>query len=323
MQIVAENLSYVYGEKSKALAVRALSGVSVTVGEGDFFGIIGKTGSGKSTFVQHLNGLIRVQKNGGKLLVGEFDLSDKKCDFRTLRAKVGMVFQYPEYQLFAETVAADVAFGIKNFFPNETDEAVNEKVKTALELVGIDYEKYKDRSPFELSGGQKRRVAIAGVIAVRPEVLVLDEPAAGLDPVGKREFVALLKRLHESFVKTIVLVSHDMNIISENCNRAAVFSDGKIVACGTPKEIFSDENALKGGLERPVTAEVEKELLSRGVALPDNDMTVAGFVKAAAELYSKPKLCEKDEIQVKTETDAGEGLNAKTETCAEGGEGEK
>lgn len=280
MRIVAENLSYIYGEKSKSLAVRALNGVSVTVEEGDFFGIIGKTGSGKSTFVQHLNGLIKVQKNSGSLVVGEYDLTDKKCDFRAERAKVGMVFQYPEYQLFAETVEADVAFGIKNFFPNEKEETVKKKVKTALELVGMDYEKYKDRSPFELSGGQKRRVAIAGVIAVQPEVLVLDEPVAGLDPVGKREFISLLKKLHEGFVKTIVIVSHDMNIISENCNRAAVFSGGRIIACGTPKEIFSDEEALKGGLERPVTAEVAAELCKKGVYLPDNDMTTEGFVNA-------------------------------------------
>ena len=160
MQISVENLSYSYGNKKTQ--VKALDNVSLNVLEGEFFGIIGQTGSGKSTFVQHLNGLIKVQKDSGKLSVGEFDLSSKDCDFKALRSKVGMVFQYPEYQLFAETVFEDVLFGLKNFFPNLSKEEMEERVKTAIELVGLNYEKIKDKSPFELSGGQKRRVAIAG-----------------------------------------------------------------------------------------------------------------------------------------------------------------
>jgi cobalt import ATP-binding protein cbiO 1 len=290
MRIVTENLSYTYGEKSKGLEVKALSGVSLTIEDGEFFGIIGKTGSGKTTFVQHLNGLIRVQKNAGRVIVGEYDLSDKKCDMKSLRAKIGMVFQYPEYQLFAETVKDDVAFGIKNFFPNLGEKETEERVKTALNLVGLDYDRYKDKSPFELSGGQKRRAAIAGVIVTRPEVLVLDEPAAGLDPVGKREFISLLKRLHGEFVKTIVIVSHDMNLVAENCTRAAVFSHGQIIAEGTPKDVFERENAVKEGLELPVTAYLARELNARGYKISVSDLTVNGFADAVAnEFFARKK----------------------------------
>lgn len=290
MRIVTENLSYTYGEKSKGLEVKALSGVSLTIEDGEFFGIIGKTGSGKTTFVQHLNGLIRVQKNAGHVIVGEYDLSLKKCDMKSLRAKIGMVFQYPEYQLFAETVKDDVAFGIKNFFPNLGEKETEERVKTALNLVGLDYDRYKDKSPFELSGGQKRRAAIAGVIVTRPEVLVLDEPAAGLDPVGKREFISLLKRLHGEFVKTIVIVSHDMNLVAENCTRAAVFSHGQIIAEGTPKDVFERENAVKEGLELPVTAYLARELNARGYKISVSELTVNGFAAAVAnEFFARKK----------------------------------
>ena len=168
MQIVAKDLSFVYGEGSKTLAVKALDNVSLTIEEGDFFGIVGHTGSGKTTFVQHLNGLIRVGKNKGSLVVGNYDLTDKKCNLKELRSKVGMVFQYPEYQLFAETVFDDVSYGLKSFFPNISPLEIEEKVKIALSLVGLDYQTIKDKSPFELSGGQKRRVAIAGVIVTQP-----------------------------------------------------------------------------------------------------------------------------------------------------------
>ncbi len=278
MQIKVENLFYAYG--SKNLKVKALDGVSLVIEEGEFFGVIGQTGSGKSTFVQHLNGLIKAQTEESKISIGEYDLTDKKCNFKELRAKVGMVFQYPEYQLFAETVYEDVAFGLRNFFPNLSKEEEEEKIKSALDLVGLDFQKVKDKSPFELSGGQKRRVAIAGVIVSRPEVLVLDEPVAGLDPKGKREFVSLLKELHKTFVKTIIIVSHDMNLVSENCSRVAVFKQGKIVKTGAPKEIFSDDMLLKEcGLELCTTAFLTKELERVGVKI-DSDLTVDGFIDA-------------------------------------------
>ena len=284
MQIKVSNLSFTYSQKSK-LSSLALDDINLTIPEGEFFGIIGHTGSGKSTFVQHLNGLIRIGNDKGGIKIGEFDLSDKNCDLKSLRAKVGMVFQYPEYQLFAETVKDDVAFGIKNFMPDTNEEKIEEMVRSAIEIVGLNYDKIKDKSPFELSGGQKRRVAIAGVIVTRPEVLVLDEPAAGLDPVGKRDFLALLHKLHESFVKTIILVSHDMNVVSEHCSKVAVFSGGKITAVGSPKEIYGDYNGVEQlGLDLPVTAFLEKELKKVGVNI-DSDITANGFAQAFSEWY--------------------------------------
>lgn len=280
MQIKVENLTYVYSEKAKDLATKALDNVSLLINEGDFFGVIGKTGSGKSTFIQHLNGLIKIGKNRGKITIGDYDLSQKGCDFKGLRAKLGMVFQYPEYQLFAETVFEDVAFGLKNFYKDISDTEIEEMVKSALQTVGLDYEKYKERSPFELSGGQKRRVAIAGVIVTRPEVLVLDEPLAGLDPKGKKELTELLKALHKSFVKTIVIVSHDMDFVAENCNQIAVFSDGKIVKTGTPKQVFLDEREIEElGLEMPLTAYLTQHLANQNLAI-DNDFTVKDFCEA-------------------------------------------
>jgi len=289
MQIIAQNLTYIYSEKTKSLAVKALDNISVTINEGEFFGIIGKTGSGKSTFVQHLNGLIKIAKNKGSLTVGEYNLSAKKCDYKGLRSKVGMVFQYPEHQLFAETVFDDVAFGIKSFMPSLSKEETEKRVKNAIELVGLDYEKLKDKSPFDLSGGQKRRVAIAGVIVTQPEILVLDEPAAGLDPKGKREFIALLKSLHGNFIKTIIIVSHDMNLVADNCTRTAVFGDGKLLEVGTPKEIFSSKEKVKSlGLELPVTAFLTQELDKKGIKI-DSDLTTQGFIDAFAKYYFAKK----------------------------------
>ncbi len=291
MRIVVEHLSYTYQPRTP-FAVKALDDVTLTIEEGEFFGVIGHTGSGKSTFVQHLNGLIRLPSSLKRqkkikpkkgclpppppvLKVGDFDLGDKKTDFRALRKSVGMVFQYPEYQLFAETVKEDVAFGLKNFSegkpdPRQTEEAVRE----ALSIVGLDYDEIADKSPFDLSGGQKRRVAIAGVIVTRPEVLVLDEPAAGLDPLGKREIMQLLHRIHGSWCKTIVIVSHDMDEIAENCTRAAVFSEGKLVCVLPPSELFRDAGRLTDlGLDIPLTAKLVLALRERGVEIDCNFRT--------------------------------------------------
>lgn len=283
MQIDVKNLTYVYSENSRDLSVKALDGVSLTINEGEFFGIIGQTGSGKTTFVQHLNGLIKLDKDKGEIIIGEFLLHDKKCDFKALRSKIGMVFQYPEHQLFAETVFDDVAFALKNFEKNLTESEREERVRQAIELVGLNYQKVKEKSPFELSGGQKRRVAIAGVIVSRPEILVLDEPAAGLDPVGKRDFLRLLHSLHKNFVKTIIIVSHDMNLVAEHCTKTAVFSHGKICAVGTPKEIFSNYELIENlSLDLPTTAKVVKELKQKGVDI-DCDLTIKDFVRAVKQ----------------------------------------
>lgn len=290
MRIVAESLSYTYSEKSKKLAVKALSDVSLTIEEGDCFGIIGRTGSGKSTFVQHLNGLIGTDKRNVSLRVGEFDVSDKKCDFNKLRSKVGMVFQYPEYQLFAETVKDDVAFAYKNFFPSATAGETENAVRNALALVGLSYEDYKDKSPFELSGGQKRRVAIAGVLVARPEVLVLDEPVAGLDPSGKKEFLNIIRALLGNTVKTVIIVSHDMNVVADNCNRVAVFDAGRVVSTGSVKEVFSDgEKMKKAGLDVPVTAKIEERLAKSGIFV-DSDLSRDGFCDEIVALYKSGKI---------------------------------
>lgn len=301
MRIVAEHLNYVYNAGSP-FASRALKDVSLTIEEGEFFGIIGHTGSGKSTFVQHLNALLRVPSSLKKykkkklkkgetpspktvLTVGEFDLTDKKTDFRALRSKVGMVFQYPEAQLFAETVKEDVAFGFKNFSKEKPKpEEIEFAVKSALEIVGLDYEEIKDQSPFDLSGGQKRRVAIAGVIVTRPEVLVLDEPAAGLDPLGKQEIMELLHKLHREWCKTVVIVSHDMDEISENCTCAAVFSEGEIRYVLPPSELFAHtEELLALGLDVPLTAKLCAALKQRGVAL-SCDFTTEDFIRSVLAL---------------------------------------
>ena len=286
MQIKVENLSYYYGKQTKSLSVKALDGVSLTIEEGEIFGIIGRTGSGKSTFVQHLNGLIKIQKDSGKITVGEFDLSDKKCDFKALRKNIGMVFQYPEYQLFAETIKDDIAFALKNFSPELKEDEVEARVKEAAELVGIEYERVKEKSPFDLSGGQRRRIAIAGVIVSRPSILVLDEPVAGLDPKGKRELVELIKKLKEKFVKTIVIVSHDMDLVADFCTKVAVFDGGKIYKVGTPEEIFnSQEETEKLGLELPQTGWILSKMRADGVSF-DAPLDEQGFTQKLLEIYA-------------------------------------
>lgn len=284
MQIVSKGLSFTYNKKSE-FKKEALKNVTLTINEGDFFGIIGQTGSGKSTFIQHLNGLIDVQE--GSLQVGEYDLSagvkkDKKKMFE-LRSKVGMVFQYPEFQLFAETVFEDVAFGLKNFYPDMSKEEVESRVKESIELVGLNYEEVKNSSPFELSGGQKRRVAIAGVLVSEPEVLVLDEPVAGLDPVGKRRLMNLLHTIHGGKLKTIVIVSHDLDEVVENCNRVAVFSKGEVLKTDTPKIIFEDDKLMAdSSLELPITARILKRLRSLGVDV-DSSLKTEDFINTIKE----------------------------------------
>lgn len=266
MRIVSEGLSFSYDPKSKH-KIYALDCLNLTIEEGEFFGIIGQTGSGKSTFIQHLNALIPLQE--GKLFVGDFDLSPKQKGYKKqlgkLRSRVGMVFQYPEYQLFAESVFKDVAFGVNNFFPELTAEQVEEKVKNAITAVGLDYADVKNRSPFDLSGGQKRRVAIAGVLATEPDVLVLDEPVAGLDPLGKRTLMALLHSIARPD-RTIIIVSHDMDEVCENCTKIAVFEDGKIKTSGKPEEVFSSF-APHFRLELPLAARIKNALAKVGCEL--------------------------------------------------------
>ena len=284
MRIAAEELTYTYNKKTP-FQKSALKGASLTIEEGSFLGVVGHTGSGKSTFILHLNTLLKVQD--GTLYIGDIVLSPKKkkkrkvayLENKELTRKIGMVFQYPEHQLFAETVKDDVSFAVRNFYPDYTPEQVDNSVIEALSMVGLDYEEIKSKSPFLISGGQKRRVAIAGVIAAKPEVLVLDEPCAGLDPAGKSELWALLKRLHKDFAKTIIVVSHDMNDVVEHCESVAVFEDGKVLFSGKAKDLFTGENRViieRSGLEMPVTAYLSNEL---GIGLED-DFTAEGFADA-------------------------------------------
>ena len=257
MQIEVKDLYSIYFKKTKN-PVHALKGVSLEIEKNDFVGIIGETGSGKSTLVQHFNALIL--PDSGEVRVDEYVLHNKKNkDIKKLRKHVGLVFQFPEYQLFDETVEKDVAFGPKNFGLSE-EEAL-EKAHQALLDVGLD-KSYFERSPFDLSGGEKRRVAIAGILAINPDVLCLDEPTAGLDPEGKATIIKLIKKLH-SEGKTILLVTHDMEVVLNCCNKVFALNDGKIVYSGTPVELFNQD--LEGyAVEVPPFYKVAKDLKDRG-----------------------------------------------------------
>ncbi len=275
MSIEIEKLRYVYSPKTPFEKV-ALNDVTFTIEDGDFFGIIGHTGSGKSTLVSHLNALTRVMS--GKITVDGVDITPKKIDFKALRSKVGMVFQYPEYQLFADTVEKDVEFGCKNI--GIADAECKERVKEAIELVGLDYEQVKDRSPFELSGGQKRRVALAGVLAMRPKVLVLDEPTAGLDPKGKREIMNLVRDIRKS-CPTTVMISHNMDEVAEYCNKIAVMSDGKLYGVFTPNELFGKGELLKSlGLSVPKVTSIANRLADCGFDIDRGIVRADELVKA-------------------------------------------
>lgn len=272
MSIKLDHVTYTYGVGSPFEKI-ALMDTSVEIHSGEFVGIIGHTGSGKSTFVQLLNGLI--QPTSGHVYVNGTDIGQKTKEAMAVRHKVGMVFQYPEYQLFEETIAKDIAFGPRNFGLNE--EEIEDRVKEAMEFVGLDYKLYKDRSPFRLSGGQMRRVAIAGVIAIHPEYLILDEPSAGLDPIGRREIFSQIQEWHEKKGITVILVSHNMDDISRLANRLLVISDGKILLDGKPLDIFSTKQDVlqQAGVSVPPVTEVLQYLQGRGLAITDKVHTVA------------------------------------------------
>lgn len=265
MSIIAKGLNFVYNPKSP-FEKDALKDVTVNIEDGETVCMIGHTGSGKSTFVQHLNGLIRVQS--GSLVVEGIDLSVKKPDLKQVRSKVGLVFQYPEYQLFADTVYKDVAFGPVNM--KLPEEEVGERVKEALRLVGLDPELFGEKSPFELSGGEKRRVALAGIIAMRPRVLVLDEPTAGLDPRGKKEILKLVSELKKQTVSTVIMINHDMNEVAEYATKVAVMNDGRLVRYTSPGELFKEEEFLESiGLELPFAVREAGLLREKGIPVGD------------------------------------------------------
>ena len=283
MSIVIKDLNFVYSPKSP-FEKHALVDVNLTVEEGDFLAIIGHTGSGKSTFVQHLNGLVKLQK--GSIIVDGIDLGQKKIDYKKLRSTVGMVFQYPEYQLFADTVYDDVAFGPKNLKLSKQE--IDERVKDAIKLVGLDFDYVNQKSPFELSGGEKRRVALAGVLAMRPKILVLDEPTAGLDPQGKKEILDLVTKLHKTMTPTIIMINHDMDEVAKYANKVAVFDMGTVQYLLKPQQLFEKQDELvKMGLDIPTLAKLKNYLAKRGIELPDDCITVEKMTEYLAELKAK------------------------------------
>lgn len=276
MSIVVENLSYTYMPKTP-YRTTALKDITFTVNEGEFVGLIGATGSGKSTLIQHFNGLIKLAD--GRLTVFDFDLSAKKINYKALRKGIGMLFQYPEYQLFEETVLKDIMFGPKNF--GMSKEEAYESAKRAIELVGLDFEEIKDRSPFEISGGEKRRVAIAGVLAYKPKALILDEPTAGLDPSGKKEILELITKLKKSdAVSTIIMISHNMDEIAAYAERIIVLNNSRLIYDLPPKELFKKDDLQEMGLDLPITVKIKNALTQRGMVLDTDALTAEELVAA-------------------------------------------
>ena len=264
MSIEIRHLTHRYSEGSVFSTV-ALDDVSLTIQDGEFIGIIGHTGSGKSTLVQHLNGLLK--PSSGQILIDGQDLHGEHVNTRALRQRIGLVFQYPEYQLFEETVAKDIAFGPKNQGLSKAE--IDGRVRYAMDCVHLDYDRFAEKSPFELSGGQMRRVAIAGVLAMRPSVLILDEPTAGLDPRGRDRILTMLEELHQKEHTTILMVSHSMDDMARLATRLIVMASGRVALTGTPREVFAQqEKMLSLGLDVPAAAQLCRALREKGYDLP-------------------------------------------------------
>ncbi len=281
MSIILDHVSHVYGEDT-AMAVKALNDVNLVLPDGQFIGLIGHTGSGKSTLVQHLNGLMKAT-SGSVYFNGE-DIDEEGFDKKMLRSKVGLVFQYPEHQLFETDVFSDVCFGPKNLGLSQKE--VQLRAYEALKLVGLEDE-YFYQSPFDLSGGQKRRVAIAGVLAMKPEVLILDEPTAGLDPKGRDEILDQIAKLKEQMGITVVLVSHSMDDVARYVDRIIVMNKGSVMYDDVPREVFRHYVELeKIGLAAPQVTYIMKELRDHGMPVSD-DVTTIDEAKAEIERYFK------------------------------------
>ena len=277
--IEVKNLTHIYNEGLPHESV-AIDDVSFTIDDGEFVSIIGHTGSGKSTMLQHLNGLLKPKS--GTIIIDGIDITDSKTGMLEIRKKVGLVFQYPEYQLFEETVAKDVAFGPANL--GLEPEEIDARVRRSVELVGLDYDEIKNAPPFELSGGQKRRVAMAGVLAMEPRVLVLDEPTAGLNPRAHRDILDMVGEIHRREKNTIILVSHNMNDVARLSDRILVMSGGKLEMNGTPQEIFSREEEVKSmGLALPDSMEILSRLKKAGMRIEGTAMTIGEAADLIAE----------------------------------------
>lgn len=278
MSIQVRNLSHIYS-KGMPDEQLALDNINFDIDDGEIVGIIGHTGSGKSTLLQHLNGLLK--PNEGQIIVGNTDITAPGVAMKDIRRRVGLVFQYPEYQLFEETVAKDVAFGPKNLGLSE--EEIEDRVKEAIKLVGLDYEAIKERSPFELSGGQKRRVAIAGVLAMKPQVLVLDEPTAGLDPGAHQDILNMIREVHRAQQNMIIFVSHNMADVADLSDKVMVMNEGKLMMVGTPEEVFGQKDRLNEiGLAVPPVTDMMHRLKSAGIPVETN---ILSLKEAEEELY--------------------------------------
>ena len=288
MSVIVKNLTYIYDE-GMPFASKAIDDISFEIKDNDFVGLIGHTGSGKSTLIQHLNGLLK--PSSGEIIVNGFNITDKDLNLTEIRKRVGIVFQYPEYQLFEETVEKDIAFGPGNLGLDE--EEISKRVRKSMEAVGLDYETYKDKSPFDLSGGQKRRVAIAGVIAMNPEVLILDEPTAGLDPGGRDEIFNLIKKLHRDNNITIILSSHSMDDMAKLAQTIIVMNHGKIEFMGTPREGFTSHAARlrEIGLDVPQVLELATKLRNKGFDIRPDVLTVEEIKDEILKVMRGRKKC--------------------------------
>ncbi|MEG1312595.1 MAG: energy-coupling factor transporter ATPase [Clostridium sp.] len=288
MSIIVNNLTHIYDE-GMPFASKALDNITIEIKDRDFVGIIGHTGSGKSTFIQHLNGLLK--PSSGEICINNFNITDPKLNLTEIRKRVGVVFQYPEYQLFEETVEKDIAFGPSNLQLDEFE--IHNRVKESMESVGLNYEEFKDKSPFELSGGQKRRVAIAGVIAMKPEVLILDEPTAGLDPGGRDEIFELIKSLHRENNMTILLSSHSMDDMAKIAKTIIVMNNGRIEFMGSPRDVFkSNTDRLKDiGLDIPQVLELAVKLRNRGFDIREDILTIEEAKEEILKVMRGRKKC--------------------------------
>lgn len=288
MSICVENVSCVYSKGSPFEKV-ALENISLTIEKGEFIGIIGHTGSGKSTLIQHLNGLIH--PTSGKVTIDGVDLAAKTKAAVAKRHSVGMVFQYPEHQLFEETVAKDIAFGPKNLGCSE--EETEKGVKSAMKFAGLDYDTFGGRSPFRLSGGQQRRVAIAGVIAMHPDFLILDEPSAGLDPIGRREIFSRIQSWYQKGVFSVILVSHNMDDIARLATRLLVMHKGHLVMDGKPMDIFLHHRRelQECGVDAPPLTQTLLYLKEKGIPVPEDAKTVEEAVDRMSQMLGGGKSC--------------------------------
>lgn len=281
MLIETRNLTHIY-MPGTPFQVEALKGVNLGIKRGEFIGIIGETGSGKSTLVQHFNGLLKPAS--GEVLYEGQNIWGGGVDLKKLRSRVALLFQFPEHQIFEETVFKDVAFGPRNMGLN--DEELEERVRFGLELMGLNYNDYKDRSPFNLSGGEKRRVALAGILAMKPEVLILDEPTAGMDPLGRQHLMGQIERLHKEENLTVILVTHNMEDVSRLAERLFVFSKGELLLQGPPADVFKSASLIREiGLDLPPLTELLYRLKARGFNVRTDLFSLEEVSKEILHLY--------------------------------------